>query len=194
MPGPNFSPLKKEYLSVKRGQEVPILAGKSEMNKRRYAAFSFLAVFMIASTWISTRRHLKKIAAKGDVALFCAATVWMDKSFEFESAYIERVKNVFAVEPQPVDSLRADFTAIHRPRDDYDNLFIQKAIQIAYVNVDENGTEATAVDLVAFGVGFGDEPPPSPVFRADHPFLFFIRDKATGAVLFMGKVTNPSGG
>jgi len=35
-------------------------------------------------------------------------------------------------------------------------------------------------------------PPPPPVFRADHPFLFLIRHKPTGAVLFVGRLLNPN--
>lgn len=31
----------------------------------------------------------------------------------------------------------------------------------------------------------------TPIFRADHPFLFLIRDKATGSILFFGRLTNP---
>jgi serpin B len=38
----------------------------------------------------------------------------------------------------------------------------------------------------------GDIPPPLPEFRADHPFLFFIVDQASGLVLFMGRLAAPS--
>ena len=34
---------------------------------------------------------------------------------------------------------------------------------------------------------------PSPVFRADHPFLFFIRDTQSGSLLFMGRLASPTG-
>jgi serpin B len=36
-------------------------------------------------------------------------------------------------------------------------------------------------------------PKPVPVFRADHPFIFFIQDDETGTILFMGRVVNPIG-
>jgi serpin B len=60
------------------------------------------------------------------------------------------------------------------------------------VDVDEEGTEAAAATAV-IAVALAVEPSrPSPViFRADHPFLFFIRHDQTGAILFMGRVTSP---
>jgi serpin B len=54
-----------------------------------------------------------------------------------------------------------------------------------YVEVDEEGTKAAAVTATGPGGGSGDE------FRADRPFLYFIRETTTGAILLMGRVTNP---
>jgi len=62
----------------------------------------------------------------------------------------------------------------------------------AFVDVNEEGTEAAAVT----GHIGGNAPGPVPtsaVFRADHPFLFLIQDKRTGAILFVGRVVNPKG-
>ena len=59
----------------------------------------------------------------------------------------------------------------------------------AFVEVNEKGTEAaaaTAVEMLTESVRR------YPVFRADHPFLFVIRDHATGSIVFMGRLTDPS--
>jgi len=79
---------------------------------------------------------------------------------------------------------------------DFSGITTQKAQKLfdvlhqAYVDVNEEGTEAAA----ATGVMFSDAPGPVPhvvVFRADHPFLFLIRDNRTGVILFLGRVVNP---
>ncbi len=69
------------------------------------------------------------------------------------------------------------------------NLFISKALHKAYINVDEKGTEAAASTAVAIGL---TSIPANPVdLKIDRPFLFLIQDKPTGAILFLGRVTNP---
>ncbi len=72
---------------------------------------------------------------------------------------------------------------------------ISEAIHKAFIDVNEQGTEAAAATSIimratAARVPF-PEPPPI-VFRADHPFLFLIRDTKSGAILFMGRVTDPT--
>lgn len=61
----------------------------------------------------------------------------------------------------------------------------------AFVDVNEEGTEAAAVTVVAAVAVSARIEPPIPVFRADHPFLFLIRDTQSGAILFLGRVTKP---
>ena len=70
------------------------------------------------------------------------------------------------------------------------NIYVSKAVQDAYVKVNEEGTEAAAVTTIVMAVE--SEPPPPPRFVADHPFIFLIQDDESGAVLFMGKVMDPT--
>lgn len=70
-------------------------------------------------------------------------------------------------------------------------LFISAARHRAGVKVDEEGTEAWAATGFFVSLGGKMERPPTKVFRADHPFLFFIMDKSNGVILFMGRVMNP---
>jgi serpin B len=72
-------------------------------------------------------------------------------------------------------------------------IFIGAVIHKAYVAVDEEGTEASAATAVEMLAGAMRLEPQEPViFRADHPFLFLIRENQTGAILFFGRVTNPA--
>jgi len=64
---------------------------------------------------------------------------------------------------------------------------IQFVRQKTFLKVDERGTEAAAVTTV--GVGVTSAPVP---FRADRPFLFAIRERFSGAILFMGTIGDPT--
>jgi serpin B len=81
----------------------------------------------------------------------------------------------------------ADFSGMDGTRE----LFISAVLHQAVVDVDEYGTEAAAATSI--GVEVATTPPvEAPViFRADHPFLFLIRDAKSGAILFLGRVVNP---
>jgi len=72
------------------------------------------------------------------------------------------------------------------------NLFIGDVIHQAFVDVNEEGTEAAAATAVVIQRAMAPAGPlPVPVFRADHPFLFLIQDDETGLILFMGRVEHP---
>jgi len=84
----------------------------------------------------------------------------------------------------------ADFSAMSKS----EGLKISEVIHQAFVDVDEKGTEAaaaTAVVMAPTSAAIPNEPPKPVVFRADHPFLFVIRDNRTGAILFMGRMVRP---
>ena len=73
-----------------------------------------------------------------------------------------------------------------------DDLFVSSIRQKTFVEVNEEGTEAAAATSVVM-IGFaGHAKPVEPVrFFANRPFLFLIREKSTGAILFMGRVDDP---
>lgn len=77
----------------------------------------------------------------------------------------------------------ADFSGMDGQRD----LWIDEVYRKAFVKVNEEGTEAAA----ATGNVVRVTAVPIPV-QVDHPFIFLIRDRATGAILFLGRVLNPA--
>lgn len=78
----------------------------------------------------------------------------------------------------------ADFSGM----DGTKNLRIERLLHKAFVEVNEEGTEAAAA-TVAVGLLGGRLRERN--FRADHPFLFVIRDNATGSILFLGRILDP---
>ncbi len=82
----------------------------------------------------------------------------------------------------------ADFSGISS----VEALYISAVLHKAYVDVNEQGTEAAAATGVVVAAMAARLPQPIPVFRADHPFLFLIRDTKAGSILFMGRLTSPA--
>ncbi|MDO8409425.1 MAG: serpin family protein [Phenylobacterium sp.] len=67
---------------------------------------------------------------------------------------------------------------------------IGQVVHKTFLRIDEKGAEAAAATGIAIEVTSAPATPP-PIFRADHPFLFLIRDRETGAVLFLGRISRP---
>ncbi len=72
-----------------------------------------------------------------------------------------------------------------------EELFLSAVIHKAFVDVNEEGTEAAAATAVGVFAAAAIRQPT--VFRADHPFVFLIRDNRTGSILFLGRLVNPKG-
>jgi len=88
---------------------------------------------------------------------------------------------------------KADFTGMYDRAAADENLYINLVVHKAYVDVNEEGTEATAATGVAMQATSAIANPPEPIiFNADHPFIFAIVHNQTGAILFMGKVNDPT--
>ncbi len=79
----------------------------------------------------------------------------------------------------------ADFSGMNGHKD----LFISAVIHKAFVDVNEEGTEAAAATAVVMMRSAAPRPPV--VFRADHPFIFLIRDNTSGSILFIGRLVSP---
>lgn len=84
------------------------------------------------------------------------------------------------------DPVRADFSGMSTQ----ERLFLSAVVHKAFVDVNEEGTEAAAATAVEAKAT--SEQPEKPVeFRADHPFVFLIRDNQTSTILFLGRLVNP---
>lgn len=87
--------------------------------------------------------------------------------------------------PAAFSAESANFSGMTGSRD----LYIGAVVHKAFVEVNEEGTEAAAATAVVMMLR--SMPAPTPLFRADHPFVFILRDNATGSILFMGRVSQP---
>jgi len=109
--------------------------------------------------------------------------------FELETEYpliapLRELGIVDAFNPE-----EADFSGIM----DSEPLYISSALHKAFVDVNEEGTEAAAVTAIGVSTTSA-EPEPVPVFTfvADHLFVFLIQDDSTGNILFIGKMADPA--
>lgn len=82
----------------------------------------------------------------------------------------------------------ADFSGISTT----EKLKISEVVHKAFVAVDEEGTEAAAATAIGMMKMSTSMPARPKVFIADHPFMFFIRNRKTGTILFSGHLANPS--
>ena len=81
----------------------------------------------------------------------------------------------------------ADFSGITS----MEGLYISAVLHKAYVDINEEGTEAAAATGIVMRAMAARRPQPIPVFRADHPFVFLIRDVKAESILFMGRLVKP---
>lgn len=80
---------------------------------------------------------------------------------------------------------KADFSGM----DGKNDLFIQDVLHKAFVSVDEAGTEAAAATAVIVGT---TSMPESATMTINQPFIYLIRDNATGSIIFLGRVMDPT--
>jgi serpin B len=100
------------------------------------------------------------------------------------SSALQRAGMIAAFGPQ------ADFSGITTREE----LFLNLVLHQTWVKVEERGTEATAATAGEIRTTAAPVKREPVVFRADHPFLFLIRDRQTGLILFWGRLLNPQAG
>ena len=113
--------------------------------------------------------------------------------FEFESQFrlAETLKALGMGDA--FDPSRSDFSGIDArscAAGDDPCLYVEDVVHQAFVSVDEAGTEAAAATAVLMSIESAGPPPVA--VAIDRPFVFLIRDRATGAILFVGRVLDPS--
>jgi serine protease inhibitor len=109
--------------------------------------------------------------------------VYMPK-FKFETKYFMK-EDLEQMGMPTAFSMAADFSGM----DGTDRLYISQVIHQAFIEVNEEGTEAaaaTAVIMAEKTAGFSN------MFMADHPFIFMIQEKETGNILFLGRMSDPT--
>jgi serpin B len=82
---------------------------------------------------------------------------------------------------------KADFSGMDGKKD----LYLSAVVHKAFVDVNEKGTEAAAATGVV-ATKLAARVDPIPIFRADHPFVFLIRDQKSGSILFLGRLARPA--
>ena len=94
----------------------------------------------------------------------------------------------------PIHGGGADFRGMASSNDPDDQLYITEVFHKAFVDANEQGTEAAAASGIEMSFGSAETRvtfPFTPVFKADSPFICIIRDRHTGTILFMGRVAVP---
>ncbi|GET26704.1 serpin family protein [Prolixibacter sp. NT017] len=164
-------------------------------NKFRMAAFpygrgKFRMLVMLPNEGVSNTEILQSLDAdswqtylKG-MSQPVELDVWLPKfTFSWETG----LKDVLASlgMPKAFSQSEADFTNINSDG----RLYISKVKHKTFIEVNEEGTEAAASTSV--GISLNSIGPSAVEFHADHPFLFFITEEDTGAILFMGQLSDP---
>ncbi|VVB51331.1 Serpin (serine protease inhibitor) [uncultured archaeon] len=200
----NETNTKQEDFKVNATAKVkaPLMKKTGEKAKFKYAEISGTQILELPyeGKEISMLILLPK---EGDMPAF-EKEISAEKISEWRNSIYERRVDVylpkFKVEtkyflPQQLSSMgmptaftsNADFSGMDGTR----NLSITDVIHQAYVEVNEEGTEAAAATAVIVGLTSA-MPAPTPIFRADRPFIYIIQQTDTGNILFIGKINNPT--
>lgn len=189
------------YLSEDELIKVPMMSQKSDYRYLDFGAFEGMELPYEGndlSMLIFLPKEIDGLAEFEDHMTADTVAMWIDglmNTYEREvRVTIPKFKTTSEFELAPILSgmgmsdaffpVQADFSGIDGKRD----LFISNVIHKAFVDVNEEGTEAAAATAVVMLKSSAMKPPE---FKADHPFLFLLRENKTGSILFIGRIVDP---
>ena len=178
---------KRQYTSGDGYQAVDLLYSFSKM--------SMTILLPDSGTFEAFEKSLDdELVARMTKDLEARRVVLTMPKFEFESTF-DLVETLMTIGmSNAFDSSRADLSGMDGRScmaGDVQCLFLSDVIHKAFVAVDEEGTEAAAATAsIAMPVSGAPGPPVEVI--VDRPFIFLIRDRSTGTILFVGRVLDPS--
>lgn len=121
-----------------------------------------------------------------DALATCEVDVFLPKfTFTFERSCVDVLRDMGISDA--FDASRADLSGMAGQPGD---LVVSAVLHKAFIEVSEEGTEAAAATAGVISITSVPLEPPV-LFRADHPFVFLIRERESGGILFMGAVAQP---
>lgn len=193
------------YLSTQQKKSIPFMHMKSNFNYAENAKWQYLQIpykgkelvmeilLPRESLTLTSLEQKLNLQTFSELALHAQPddVIVALPRFKAESEFdMEQILATLGM-PLAFDSSKANFKGI-RKLNPGETLYISKVIHKAYVDVNETGTEAAAATAVVAVLGSALVPQKQPkTFKADRPFLFFIRHLNSGSILFMGRYSKP---
>ena len=188
------------WLAPGKSIKVPIMTQKHEFHYMENSNLQMLALPYVGNDLSMIVLLPKEVGGLAQIEAALNAgnlTTWMDLLKEREilvflpkfkiTSQFSLGKTLTSMGMSDAFTGKADFSGMTGKKD----LYISSVIHKAFVDVNEEGTEAAAATAVTMGLL--SMPAPPPVFRADHPFIFLIRHNPSESILFLGRVVNPMG-
>ncbi|MFN2395644.1 MAG: serpin family protein [Bacteroidales bacterium] len=190
------------YITPKKPVNVPLMYMEDDLRYAETVDFQIIELeyeggdFSMVAVLPAEDTNIDKFINEFDVVTFMQTLDIMEKkkvevylpSFKVRSNF--DLEKLLAEMGMPeAFSNRADFGRMT----DLQDLKIDKVIHEAFIDVNEEGTEAAAsTAVVIIRKSAMVDPPEKTIFRADRPFVYAIKDNSTQSILFMGKTINPA--
>jgi len=188
------------YISSDKTVKVPMMSKKSEFKFKDFGSFSAIELPYEGndlSMIIFLPKEVDGLAGFEKNLTNDSVKAWINKliaSYKSEIlVHLPKFKTTCEFELSKILSDMGMPSAFLLPPADFSGMtgkkdfFISKVIHKAFVDVNEEGTEAAAATAV---VMLGSGKPL--IFRANHPFVFLIRENKTGSILFIGRIIDPT--